>query len=48
MASGQGDMMVVPIGNPDYKTSAGSSVLWDAKKSQALFDAMNDRDLREG
>ena len=40
MASGQGDMMVVPIGNPDYKTSAGSSVLWDAKKSQALFDAM--------
>ncbi len=40
MASGQGDMTVVPIGNPDYKTSAGSSVLWDAKKSQALFDAM--------
>ena len=40
MASGQGDMLVVPIGNPDYRTSAGSSVLWDAKKSQALFDAM--------
>ena len=33
-------MMVVPIANPDYRTSAGSSVLWDAKKAQALFDAI--------
>lgn len=40
MATGQGDMMVVPIANPDYRTSAGSSVLWDAKKAQALFDAI--------
>ncbi|MFT3876242.1 MAG: LCP family protein [Propioniciclava sp.] len=40
MAIGQGEMMVVPIGNPDYTTPAGSSVLWNATKAKALFDAM--------
>ena len=40
MATGQGDTLMVPVGNPNAHTSAGSSVLWDKKKSAALFQAM--------
>ena len=40
IATGNGDMLMVPVGNASAQTSAGSSVLWDAKKSQAMFEAM--------
>lgn len=30
----------VPVGNPNANTPAGSSVLWDASKSKAFFEAM--------
>ena len=40
IALGQGDTLVVPVGNTDAQTSAGSSVLWDEKKADALFAAM--------
>lgn len=48
MAIGLGDMIVVPVGNADAHTDSGSSVLWDAKKSKAMFDAMarGEGDLR--
>ncbi len=40
VGTGQADTLSVPVGNPNANTPAGSSVLWDAKKSQAFFDAM--------
>lgn len=40
IGTGQGDTLSVPVGNADAQTSAGSSVLWDAKKSKAMFEAM--------
>lgn len=40
IATGRGDTLMVPVGNPAAHTSAGSSVLWDAKKSKAMFEAM--------
>ena len=35
--------LVVPVGNADAQTSAGSAVTWDEERSQALFTM-----LREG
>lgn len=48
MATGQGDQIVVPVGNVDALTSAGSAVTWDARKSKAMFEAMarGEGDLR--
>lgn len=40
MATGGGDTLMVPVGNTNAQTAAGSSVLWDAKKSKAMFEAM--------
>lgn len=40
MATGGGDTLMVPVGNTNAQTSAGSSVLWDEKKATALFEAM--------
>ncbi|MFP5415874.1 MAG: LCP family protein [Actinomycetes bacterium] len=40
IGTGSGDMLVVPISNADATTSAGSSVLWNTKKSKAMFEAM--------
>lgn len=34
--------MTVPISNPDYQTSAGSSVKWDTKRAQALFTMLRE------
>lgn len=42
-ALSQGDALslVVPLSNTNASTSAGSSVLWDTKRAQALFDLLN-------
>ena len=40
IATGGGDTLMVPVGDTAAQTSAGSSVLWDAKKSKAMFEAM--------
>ena len=40
IATGGGDTLMVPVGNTDAHTPAGSSVLWDTKKSTAMFEAM--------
>ena len=40
IGTGQGLTLMVPVGNADAHTSAGSSVLWDTKKAEALFAAM--------
>ena len=40
IATGQGDTLMVPVGDRDAQTQAGSSVLWDEKRAAALFDAM--------
>lgn len=40
VGSGEADTLVIPIGNPNAKTKAGSSVLWDPAKSKAFFEAM--------
>ena len=37
LTKGQGQVLTVPISNPDATTSAGSSVLWDNSKARALF-----------
>ena len=40
IALGQGDTLMVPVGDTNAQTKAGSSVLWDEGKSAALFEAM--------
>ena len=40
IGTGQSDTLSVPVGNPNANTPAGSSVLWDASKSKAFFEAM--------
>ena len=40
IATGRGDTLVVPVGDTGAQTAAGSSVLWDTKKAEAMFAAM--------
>nr|WP_114558919.1 LCP family protein [Desertihabitans aurantiacus] len=40
VAGGDGLTLTVPIGDPDYATSAGSSVLWDSEDAPEMFDAI--------
>ena len=40
VGTGESDTLSVPVGNPNANTPAGSSVLWDATKSKAFFEAM--------
>jgi len=40
LGTGQGLQFGGPVSNTDAQTSAGSSVLWDTKRSGALFEAM--------
>ncbi|MDO5533855.1 MAG: LCP family protein, partial [Propionibacteriaceae bacterium] len=40
IALGQGDTLMVPVGDTNAQTNAGSSVLWHKTKSAALFEAM--------
>ena len=40
IATGRGDTLVVPVGDTGAQTAAGSSVLWHAEKSKAMFAAM--------
>lgn len=47
MSSGTTQSLVVPIANPDYRTSAGSSVLWDDAGARALFDLLREGRLDE-
>ncbi|MGR6997948.1 LCP family protein [Yinghuangia aomiensis] len=44
LTGGEGGTVTVPIKNPNYQTSAGSSVLWDDTKAKALFDALRNGD----
>ena len=37
IATGGGLTLTVPISNPDASTPAGSAVLWDDAKAQAMF-----------
>lgn len=45
--TGAGISMTVPVSNPDARTSAGSSVLWDEEASRAVFDAIASGDTSE-
>ena len=38
--TGAGISMTVPVSDTDYRTSAGSSVLWDADESAEVFAAI--------
>ncbi|QIK73854.1 LCP family protein [Propioniciclava coleopterorum] len=40
VGTGQADTLSVPVGNANANTPAGSSVLWDAARSKAFFEAM--------
>jgi LCP family protein required for cell wall assembly len=35
-----GKKVTVPVANPNFSTSAGSSVLWDREKARALFNSL--------
>jgi anionic cell wall polymer biosynthesis LytR-Cps2A-Psr (LCP) family protein len=37
IAAGQGLTLTVPVADADASTSAGSAVLWDEKKADAMF-----------
>jgi LCP family protein required for cell wall assembly len=37
ITQGKGEVVTVPISDPDAQTAAGSSVLWDKKKAKKLF-----------
>jgi LCP family protein required for cell wall assembly len=47
VAGGDGLTLTVPVSDPDAYTSAGSAVLWDKKKSAAVFDAIARGDTSE-
>lgn len=40
IGTGSGQMFVVPLGDTNARTSAGSSVLWDEGKAEDLFQTM--------
>ncbi len=40
ISNGQGQSLTVPIGDANYATNAGSSVLWDPVKAPAMFEAL--------
>ncbi len=41
ISAGDGQSLTVPVENPNYSTSVGSTVLWNEAKSEALFEALN-------
>jgi len=46
-AGGGGLSITVPVGNPNYQTSAGSSVLWDQAGARRLFSALRANDTEK-
>lgn len=44
-ATGSGLSLTVPISDPDYRSSAGSAVLWDERASKELFGAIATADV---
>ncbi len=40
VSGGDGVTITVPVADPDYRTSLGSSVLWDEQRARALFEAL--------
>lgn len=42
ISNGNGQSLTVPIANANYQTQAGSSVLWDEEKADAMFQALRD------
>lgn len=44
-AMGNGIALTVPISDPNARTSAGSSVIWDKKNASKLFDAIAGGDI---
>jgi len=40
IAGGKGTKTTVPIADPDFRTSAGSSVRWDPQEALALFRSL--------
>ncbi|WP_238146596.1 LCP family protein [Ornithinimicrobium murale] len=40
IAQGKGQSLTVPIGDANYSTHAGSSVLWDEAAADAMFEAL--------
>lgn len=42
IAAGGGNSLTVPIADPDYPTSVGSTVLWDEQGAAELFGALRD------
>ncbi|TDT34108.1 LCP family protein [Naumannella halotolerans] len=46
--TGDGLTLIVPISDPDYRTSGGASaVLWDDEQAQVMFEAIADGDTAE-
>jgi len=40
ISNGDGQSLTVPVADANYQTAAGSSVLWDETKADALFEAL--------
>src|SRR5690606_28800063 len=40
ISNGDGQSLTVPVADANYQTAAGSSVLWDEAKADALFEAL--------
>nr|WP_306238767.1 MULTISPECIES: LCP family protein [unclassified Ornithinimicrobium] len=44
ISNGKGQSLTVPIGDANYSTHAGSSVLWDEVKAGEMFEALRNGD----
>lgn len=40
LSSGEGQSLTVPVADADYRTAAGSTVLWDEAGADALWEAL--------